>query len=59
MRYDPRLAFGPLWKSIAKAFGDPLMQLVPAALEKRRIGCLLDKRMLERIVTSEGFCGRR
>ena len=54
MRYDPRLAFGPLWKSIAEAFGDPLMQLVPAALEKRRIGCLLDKRMLERIVTSEG-----
>ena len=49
MRDDPGLAFGPFRESIAKAFGDPLMQLLPAALEKRRIGRILDKRVLERI----------
>src|SRR5947208_648672 len=54
MRHNPRLAFGPLWKAIANALGDLFMQLLPAALEKRRIGCLLDKRMLEGI----GHLGR-
>src|ERR1700679_1037205 len=47
VRDDPGLAVSPFRESVAKAFGDPLMQLMPASLEKRRISRLLDKRVLE------------
>ena len=55
MRDDPGLAVGSLRESIAKAFGNSLMQLQPAALEKGLIGRLLDQCVLESI----GHLGRR
>ena len=42
-----RFLVRPFGKTISDDFGDPLVQLLPAALQKRGVGGVLDERVLE------------